>query len=118
MIALWTVFIKFGFPIMYALNYGESFTRFVMWDFWWVAHLWLAWSFLNISHKTYYIGLLICFLELIIILYKLYNFFESPNWSIWDTSWMINKIFVLGLFLFITLIILKNKYYILNLNKK
>jgi len=118
LMAAWSVFIKFLFPIVYAVNYGHDFLNYIMWDFWWVAHLWLAWSFLNISHKTYYIGLLICFLELIIILYKLYNFFESPNWSIWDTSWMINKIFVLGLFLFITLIILKNKYYILNLNKK
>ena len=118
MIASWTVFIKFIFPIIYAFHYGESFSKFIMWDFWWIAHIWLGWSLLNISKKTYYLGLLICFSELIIILYKLYNFFESPNWIIWDTNWMINKIFVLILFLFISLILLKNKYHILGLNKK
>ena len=118
MIALWTILIKFIFPVIYALNYGESFSKFIMWDFWWMAHLWLGWSFLNISNKTYYLGLLICFSELIIILYKLYDFFETPNWTIWDTNWMINKTFVLILFLLITLILLRNKYYILRLNKK
>ena len=51
MIALWTILIKFIFPVIYALNYGESFSKFIMWDFWWVAHLWLGWSFLNISNK-------------------------------------------------------------------
>ena len=89
-----------------------------MWDFWWIAHLWLGWSFLNISNKTYYIGLLICFLELIIIVYKLYNFFVLPSWSIWDTNWMINKVFVLILFLLITIILINNKDYILKLNTK
>ena len=49
---------------------------------------------------------------------KLYDFFETPNWTIWDTNWMINKTFVLILFLLITLILLRNKYYILRLNKK
>ena len=84
-----------------------------MWDFWWVAHIWLGWSLLNISNKTYYLGLLICFSELIIIIYKLYNFFVSPNWSIWDTNWMINKVFVLILFLLITIVLINNKDYIL-----
>lgn len=116
-IAAWTILIKFIFPVLYALNYGENITKYIMWDFWWVAHLWLAYSFLNISRNTYFIGLIICIFELIIIIYKLYIFFIFPQWTIWETNWMINKIFVLILFIFITKILISNKNYILNIIK-
>ena len=116
-IAAWTILIKFIFPVLYALNYGENITKYIMWDFWWIAHLWLAYSFLNISRNTYFIGLLICVFELIIIIYKLYVFFIFPQWTIWETNWMINKIFVLILFIFITKILISNKNYILNIIK-
>ena len=59
LVAIWTVLIKFLFPVMYALNYGEEILSYIMWDFWWIAHLWLAYSFLNISRYTFYIGSLI-----------------------------------------------------------
>tara|TARA_B110000116_G_C16489024_1_gene426041 strand:- start:24 stop:455 length:432 start_codon:yes stop_codon:yes gene_type:complete len=113
LIVLWTLLIKFIFPVTYALYYEENFTKYIMWDFWWIAHLWLANSFLNLSKNTYYVGLLICISELIIIIYKLGVFFISPQWNIWETNWMINKIIVLFLFIFITVILLTNKYYIL-----
>jgi hypothetical protein len=113
LIVLWTLLIKFIFPVTYALYYEENFTKYIMWDFWWIAHLWLANSFLNLSKNTYYVGLLICIFELIIIIYKLGVFFISPQWNIWDTNWMINKIIVLFLFIFITVILFTNKYYIL-----
>ena len=116
-IAAWTILIKFIFPVLYALNYGENITKYIMWDFWWIAHLWLAYSFLNISRNTYFIGLIICIFELIIIVYKLYIFFIFPQWTIWETNWMINKIFVLILFIFITKILISNKNYILNILK-
>ena len=113
LIVLWTLLIKFIFPVTYALYYEENFTKYIMWDFWWIAHLWLANSFLNLSKNTYYVGLLICISELIIIIYKLGVFFISPQWNIWDTNWMLNKIIVLFLFILITVILFKNKYYIL-----
>ena len=116
-IAAWTILIKFIFPVLYALNYGENITKYIMWDFWWIAHLWLAYSFLNISRNTYFIGLIICIFELIIIIYKLYIFFILPQWTIWETNWMINKIFVLILFIFITKILVSNKNYILKIIK-
>ena len=116
-IAAWTILIKFIFPVLYALNYGENITKYIMWDFWWIAHLWLAYSFLNISRNTYFIGLIICIFELIIIIYKLYIFFIFPQWTIWETNWMINKIFVLILFIFITKILVSNKNYILKIIK-
>tara|TARA_Y100000758_G_scaffold283821_1_gene232897 strand:- start:563 stop:979 length:417 start_codon:yes stop_codon:yes gene_type:complete len=116
-IAAWTILIKFIFPVLYALNYGENITKYIMWDFWWIAHLWLAYSFLNITRNTYFIGLIICIFELIIIIYKLYIFFIFPQWTIWETNWMINKIFVLILFIFITKILVSNKNYILKIIK-
>lgn len=114
LIVIWTLLIKFIFPITYSLYYEETLTKYIMWDFWWIAHLWLANSFLYLSKNTYYLGILICISELIIIIYKLSVFFIAPQWNIWDTNWMINKIMVLFLFIIIIIILLKNKYYILN----
>ena len=104
--------IKFIFPIIYSINYNESVFSFIMWDFWWIAHIWLGYSLLNISSYTFYGGVIISIFELFIILIKLYWFFLSPEWSIWNTNWMINKIMVLILFVFIiiTLIINKDKF--------
>ena len=108
LVDIWTVLIKFLFPVMYALNYGEEILSYIMWDFWWIAHLWLAYSFLNISRYTFYIGSLISVAELIIIVFKLYLFFMSPQWTIWNTNWMINKVIVLILFIFISLTLICN----------
>ncbi len=112
LIAAWTILIKFIFPIIYSINYNESVFSFIMWDFWWIAHIWLGYSLLNISSYTFYGGVIISIFELFIILIKLYWFFLSPEWSIWNTNWMINKIMVLILFVFIiiTLIINKDKF--------
>ena len=109
LVAIWTILIKFLFPIIYALNYGEGLLTYIMWDFWWIAHLWLAYSFLNISRYTFYIGSLISVAELIIIVFKLYLFFISPQWTIWNTNWMINKVMVLILFAFISLTLVCNR---------
>ena len=113
LVATWTIIIKFIFPIIYAINYGDGLLSYVMWDFWWVAHIWLAYSFLFISRYTFYLGSLITITELIIIIFKLYLFFISPEWNIWETNWMINKIIVLILFLFIGLTLIFNKNFIL-----
>tara|TARA_B100000686_G_scaffold232580_1_gene240189 strand:+ start:7283 stop:7684 length:402 start_codon:yes stop_codon:yes gene_type:complete len=109
LVATWTVLIKFLFPVVYALNYGEEILSYIMWDFWWIAHLWLAYSFLNISRYTFYIGSLISVAELIIIVFKLYLFFILPQWTIWNTNWMINKVIVLILFIFISLTLICNR---------
>ena len=109
LMAAWTVFIKFLFPIVYAVNYGHDFLNYIMWDFWWVAHIWLAYSFLNISRYTFIFGSVISIAELIIIILKLYLFFNDPQWNIWDTNWMINKVVMLILFLFISVTLLREK---------
>ena len=109
LMAGWTIFIKFLFPIFYAVNYGNDIFTYIMWDFWWVAHIWLAYSFLNISRYTFIVGSIISIAELIIIILKLYLFFNSPLWNIWDTNWMINKVIMLILFLLISLTLVKEK---------
>ena len=109
LMAGWTLFIKFLFPFIYAINYGEDPLLYIMWDFWWIAHIWLAYSFLNISRYTFLIGSIIAFAELIIIIIKLYLFFKSPQWNIWDTNWMINKTFMLILFILIGVTLYKEK---------
>ena len=98
LLALWTIFIKFIFPILYSLTYEDNLTKLILWDFWWVAHIILAISFLNPSKFTYFFGVLISITEIIIVIIKLFFFFDNPNWNIWDTNWMINKVFVLLIF--------------------
>tara|TARA_B100000686_G_C16584767_1_gene860107 strand:- start:385 stop:783 length:399 start_codon:yes stop_codon:yes gene_type:complete len=109
LMAGWTVFIKFLFPIFYAINYGEDLLLYIKWDFWWIAHIWLAYRFLNISRYTFLIGSIISFAELIIIIMKLYLFFQSPQWNIWDTNWMINKTLMLILFILISGTLIREK---------
>jgi hypothetical protein len=46
LLAAWTVTVKFAFPIAYALAEGVPVDSYIWWDFWWVAHLWLAWALL------------------------------------------------------------------------
>ena len=40
--AAWTLFIKYLFPVSYALAYGEHLARYIYWDLWPLAHVWLG----------------------------------------------------------------------------
>ena len=44
-LSVWTLLIKFVFPIAYGIAQEVVWSTYIMWDFWWVAHLWLAWAF-------------------------------------------------------------------------
>ena len=118
LIGTWTIVIKFIFPVIYSLVYQQMLTENIMWDFWWIAHFWLAYSFLNPSRKTFIIGMIITISELSIIIYKLILFFSDPAWDIWQTNWMINKLFVLFTFLMILALLLKDKKDLLGNNKE
>ena len=109
MIGAWTILIKYIFPVIYSLVYQHALTLNIMWDFWWVAHFWLAYSFLNPSRKTFMVGMIIAISEFFIITYKLTVFCFDPVWSIWQTNWLINKIFVLFTFIMIIGLLLKNR---------
>ena len=107
--------IKFLFPIAYSIKYEYGIQENIMWDFWWIAHFWLAYSFLNPSRITFLLGMTITISELIIIFYKLILFFCNPVWTIWQTNWMINKLIVLFTFLLILLVLIKDRKKLLKL---
>ena len=98
-LAAWTLVIKFIFPVMFALAEGAPIGKYVMLDFWWVAHIWLGWALLRRPGYTYALALVVSVVEIIIIVTKFALFLPAPDWSIWRTNWFINKCFVLACFM-------------------
>ena len=101
LLAAWTLLIKYVFPIAWAINYGEPLLTHVMWDFWWVAHIWLGWAFLNWQRYTFALAIGVSLVEIIIVVSKFILFLSEPDWTIWTTNWFINKVFVLACFIMI-----------------
>jgi hypothetical protein len=97
-LAAWTLVIKFAFPVAFALAEGVPIVTYIYWDFWWVAHLWLAWALLNWPRYTVALAVGVSVVEIIIIVTKFILFFGDPQWTIWTTNWFINKVFVLACF--------------------
>ena len=100
-LAAWTLVIKFAFPVAYALWRGEPFTAHIMWDFWWVAHLWLGWSLFNWRRYTFALAIGVSVAEIAIIVSKFVMFLSAPEWTIWTANWFVNKLFVLACFVMI-----------------
>ncbi len=97
-LAAWTLVIKFIFPVAMALAEGVPIVTYIYWDFWWVAHLWLAWALLNWRRYTVALAVGVSVVEIVIIVTKFVLFFADPEWTIWTTNWFINKVFVLACF--------------------
>jgi len=97
-LAAWTLVIKLIFPVAFALAEGVPIATYIYWDFWWVAHLWLAWALLNWQRYTVVLAVGVSVVEIIIIVTKFILFFDDPHWTIWTTNWFINKVFVLACF--------------------
>ena len=97
-LAAWTLVIKFAFPIAMAVAEGAPPGTYLYWDFWWVVHMWLGWSILNWQRYTYWLALGVAAVEIVIVVLKLWWFLEDPKWTIWQTNWFINKLFVLACF--------------------
>lgn len=98
LLAAWTLVIKYIFPISFAITQGMPPTTYVLWDFWWIVHIWLGWSLLHWRRYTFLAALTVSVVEIAIIVTKFVLFLSSPEWSIWRTNWFINKIFVLACF--------------------
>jgi hypothetical protein len=107
-LAAWTLTIKFAFPIAYAAAEGVPLGTYVMWDFWWVVHLWLGWSLLHWRRYTFVLGICVSGVEIAIVSTKLILFLSAPDWSIWRTNWFINKVFVLACFVMLLGYLLAN----------
>lgn len=97
-LAAWTLVIKYIFPVAMALAEGVPIITYIYWDFWWVAHLWLAWALLNWQRYTVALAVGVSVVEIIIVVTKFILFFGDPEWTIWTTNWFINKVFVLACF--------------------
>lgn len=101
LLAAWTVFIKYLFPLAFAVGEGVSWTRYIYWDLWPLAHVWLGWALLARTSyaRTLAVGMSVIEIAIIVSLFAV--FLSEPEWSIWRTNWFVNKTFVLGGFVLI-----------------
>lgn len=111
-LSLWTLSIKFGLPMTLSFLQELAIFQYVLWDFWWLAHLGLAallWSRRRWSLAAAWI---ISILEVFIVLIKLGAFLKNPEWSILNVLWFQNKLAVLGVFLCLifSLVFYKNRW--------
>lgn len=97
-LAAWTVTIKFAFPAAFALAEGSPVGAYIMWDFWWAAHLWLGRALLRRARYAIALAFAMSLAEIAIVTVKLALFLDAPEWTIWTASWFVNKLFVLACF--------------------
>lgn len=108
-LAGWTLVIKYIFPMAYALSEGVPLLTYVMWDFWWVAHIWLGWALIRRPRYTLVLAVVVSVVEIIIVVTKFALFLAEPQWDIWRTNWFINKCFVLACFILLLGYVLRSR---------
>jgi len=91
----WTIFIKYLFPVGFALASNEPWATYIYWDLWPAAHLWLAWALLAKPRYTRLLAIGMSVVEIVIISTLFSWFLAEPEWSILGTNWFVNKVFVL-----------------------
>jgi len=114
LLGMWTLVIKFLFPVVYDRIYGYAIGTHIMWDFWWVAHFFLAWSLTHWSAITYRLAVIISVAEIAIIVVKFYAFIgmagvSEAEWTIWRTNWFVNKVFVLTCFIALLFLLIRDR---------
>ncbi|KUJ80290.1 hypothetical protein AWR36_014810 [Microbulbifer flavimaris] len=97
-LAAWSIFIKYLFPIGFALATAEPIATHVFWDFWPLIHIWLGWALLARPSYTYRLAIAVSVIEIAIIVGFFIWFLSDPDWTIWRTNWFVNKVFVLACF--------------------
>jgi hypothetical protein len=100
-LAAWSVFIKYLFPIAFALAEGVGLDSYIYWDFWPVAHVWLGWALLARPCYTRKLAIAMSIVEIGIIVTLFSIFLADPEWSIWRTNWFVNKVFVISCFVLV-----------------
>ncbi len=98
LLAAWTLVIKFVFPLVFDAAYDHSVGTHIYWDFWWVIHLWLAYALYTKPGYLWRFAVVVSVIEIGIIVIKFYQFLLQPDWTVWQTNWFINKVFVLSCF--------------------
>lgn len=111
-LAAWSVFIKYVFPMAFALVEGEPLTAYVFWDLWPVAHVWLGWALLAQPWYTRWLAATMSIIEIIIIVALFAVFLAGPEWTMWRTNWFVNKVFVLTAFaLILATVVYRPEYF-------
>lgn len=100
-LAAWTVFVKYLFPVAFALAEGEAWTRWVYWDLWPIAHVLLGRALLVRPPYVRALAIGMSIVEIVIIAIAFSVFLSDPEWSIWRTNWFVNKVFVLACFVLV-----------------
>jgi len=100
-LAAWTIFIKYLFPLAFAVAEGAPPTRWIYWDLWPIAHVWLGWALLARPSWTRRLAMVMAVVEIVIITTAFWLFLSDPEWSIWRTNWFVNKVFVLACFVLV-----------------
>ncbi|MEQ6884784.1 hypothetical protein [Salicola sp. Rm-C-2C1-2] len=101
LLAAWTVFIKYLFPLAFALAEGIDWHTHIYWDLWPIAHGWLGWALLARPSYTRALAIGMALVEIAIIVTLFASFLADPEWSIWRTNWFVNKVFVLACFILV-----------------
>ena len=101
LLAAWTVFIKYLFPLAFALAEGSGWQTYIYWDLWPIAHCWLGWALLARPRYTRALAIGMALVEIAIIVTLFASFLADPEWSIWRTNWFVNKVFVLICFVLV-----------------
>ena len=103
--ATWTLVIKFLAPVLYSFAEraaGRDLERTpVMWDFWWAAHLGLAWLLWRRHPLARAAGVGVAAIEIVIVAVKLALYLTHPDLSFWRLLWFTNKLYVLAFFVFL-----------------
>ena len=109
--ATWTLVIKFLVPVLFVLSEraaGRSTDGIpIMWDFWWVAHLTLAWMLWRRRPLAWAAGVAIAAAEVVIVVVKFALYLSSPDLSFWRLLWLTNKVYVLAFFLLLLGLLLR-----------
>ena len=109
--AAWTLVIKYLTPWLWAVSEHaaghEGAAAPVMWDFWWVAHLCLAWLLWQRHPLAWTAGIGIAVVEILIVAAKFAFYLAAPDLTFWRLLWVTNKIYVLGFFVVFLVVLLR-----------
>ena len=101
----WTLIVKFLAPVLFYVAERQAGRPIagppVLWDFWWVAHLGIAWLLWHRLPLALLAGRGIAAAEVLIALGKLALYAGQPDLSFWGLLWLTNELYVLGFFLFL-----------------
>jgi hypothetical protein len=109
----WTLVIKYLAPILYFVSEraaGRAPAGVpILWDFWWVAHLALAWLLWRRHRRAWAFGVAVSAIEIVIVIVKFGAYALAPDLSFWRLLWFTNKVYVLVFFVVLLVVLLRRR---------